>query len=232
MNLLAWEFEELVEHMHDRPDIWRPSQSRALTFFRIVEGDPVAVVGAEATEIGAYRGFGLAILAISWSQETADKYLEELARGWTGYGTRCQYAALLSEQAGLDEPTAMQLAVALRAIDANAPPVCDVLPDQLRLPYDVTPPEGNDVPVATYLLRSGGYIALRLVGDRLRLSLSLPSPHGSGYLGETLHGELRPPSTGTTQQLAGYLAGWPSIADAVPESVLSALEQEEDRRSE
>src|SRR5689334_22584556 len=105
LQLCWWEWNELLDHITERDDIWSSVPDSPLLFLRQTAPDEEglrqdalllqAVPPPDSTS--PWRQFGIQITPLSWSKETYDAYLMRLLAHWTSYDHRLRMTALLME---------------------------------------------------------------------------------------------------------------------------------------
>ena len=229
MKLAWWEYDELLEHLQDRPDIWtHDPEVNPFLWLRQdrpwSEAEPVAqepAVGLNFLPPGSpdspYRMYGVQILPLSWAEADCEAYVSRLIGSWTSYGLRIGREALLRDCRIAEEEVPL-IALALGVLDhADGPvgppvgsdePVADALAPILPAPKD-------PLEIGTYLLSEGGYVRLRLAGGQIQTRLSIPSKGKRGLrsFGPVLEGYVRP-IDGRIRDTAVFLAGEDSIPSA------------------
>lgn len=222
-QLTWWEYDELTEHLNDRPDIWTCDpetnpwlwmrMDRPYSEFDTVQQEPAAgfqFLPPKDPE-SPYRQFSVMVVPMSWDGEACDDYLTKLLFGWTSYGQRLERTELLMK-CGVAADTAPLIALALGVQDhsdreAEMPTGKDVepLPDSLA-PLMPAPPD--PLHIGTYLHAGGGYTSLRFAGGQMRVKISVPSANKRGLLafGPPLEGFVRP-IDGRIRDTAVFLSG-------------------------
>jgi len=236
VNLMHWEWNELLEHIGDRSDIWSAVPDRPNSFFRAVDGEAVMALTARMpTAPGPYRQVTVIPVPILWTQDQVDGYLLDLVVKWTSYGFRMQVCSLLVDECGLDPKKAQMAAIAIGKMQQlpdkdpdclGAQAVSDTFwPQEGDVQVDVPPePEGM-----WYLTRrpwgEGGWLRLRLTGGQLALRCSLPTVNGDYHL--PFDGFVRPRCGDASFALA-VLLGWPVTVAPLPPDMGDSLPLGED----
>lgn len=192
-SILWWEYNELLDHLVARPDIWSESaDSPGLWLRSDSAGDSVmGLLLVPPIKSGTYRQYAVRTVPLSWPTERCNEYLDELLRHWTSYLFRLETTKLLQDELNLDIRVAESMAIAIARLgqiefDPDAVPQ----PSQKSL-EDITSGFPDDrayglaSPHRLFLLSSGGYVRLRPRGGMLAVDLSLKvdgSFTGSGQL--------------------------------------------------
>src|SRR4051812_5784279 len=97
--LTWWEFEELIEHLEGRPDIWTQSDENPFLWMRCAQtwstGEVLETPACAlyflppANAESPYRMFQMQRMTMSaWSDDEVLAYVEQLLQHWTSYGHR------------------------------------------------------------------------------------------------------------------------------------------------
>jgi hypothetical protein len=109
-----WEYAELLEHLENRPDIWRNAGEGLWARVFPPDGEiAFAVQFLPPTESGPYRMYTVAPSPMTWDPADIDDYLQNLMFYWTSYSSRVEAAKLLQSELKLDPETSWLMAIAL-----------------------------------------------------------------------------------------------------------------------
>lgn len=213
IHVTWWEFDELLEHLRGRPDIWTQSEENEFLWLRgqtlwSSDGDAKTISGCafsccppiDATS--PFRLFQIDIIPLEWEEAYCQEYLRRTLECWTTYGQRKRVETFLVEELQVSTEHAMLGAIGLGAQDYAEervdPDSVSGPEQQSRLWPDSLPPLSltplpDPLDVGTWLLQGGGYVSLRLQAEMLRVSISIKDNKADGY-GPPLRGYVRPPS--------------------------------------
>ena len=205
ISLTWWEYDELLEHLHNREDIWTQSEENPLLWMRSMgdEACCAVLVTPPANPDAPYRQYQASSIPMAWDEEKSGKYLIDLASHWTTYGHRMAVEKLLLEELKLDGETAALMAIAIESFDW-----IDVAEPEEKTdmhPVFVDPLE-RKTHIGTYLLSGGGWAKLTLLGGMIRVAMSLPNKDSGGFA-HPFEGFVRP-KHGRVEEAAAALAGW------------------------
>lgn len=221
-RLTFWEYDELLEHLSDREDIWTHSEENELLWMRsaiswetgVEESLPAyALLFNPPKDLASpYRIWGLDTHTIGWTADVVDSHVERLLEHWTSYGQRKAASKLLTD---LNVAEAELVAIALASLDWTTPTPEDpegethlrqegLWPDTLP---PLSPPPPDPLDIGTYLLQGGmGWIRLRLAGGMIRITTSIQNRTAGGGFGSPMDGFVRP-RDGRVLDAASSLAG-------------------------
>jgi hypothetical protein len=210
LSLTWWEYDEAIEHMLERDDIWTRSEENDFLWLRsqtlwAEDGTCRSVSGLAVQFIppvdasSPYRMFSVQMHVMDWDPDYCKTYFTSFFKHWTTYGERMRIAHFLHTELGLPEDHSSLGAIGLTAMEHDI-----VDPDPENVPHTVQAllPDLTGVVVeqrkdpshlGTWLLRDGGYVSLHLTHEMLAVSISILSSHKQGY-GPPLRGFVRPPS--------------------------------------
>lgn len=219
-SIAWWEYEELLEHLTTRPDIWTKEEdsfSWIRMSMRQPEGTPA--MRMEVTPpIGSskFRMAHLTIHPLSWDEEVCESYTRNLLIQWSTYGDRIELQQLYETELSLDPKVAMVAAI----VAGHLFTVGTIKDDQLSLGdfhedaerYDFQP----GYLLGQWPLLKGGSIRLLTTGKHtVRAIVHIDSP-GDVQDDVELRGFLYPspplPFSGLHYKLFGYL-GDPYASD-------------------
>lgn len=225
MQLMWWEYEELVEHLESRKDIWQRMDDPK-DWIRFVDETPVAFLASQnPAASGPYRQHRVECFPADggWTYAECQEYLTQLVNGWTSYHVRLLTEQFLIEEVKLEPERAHLAAIGISRIEQE--PEADPDKPKIGVQERLYPPaDGSssqfspfDVQrtICCHYLQGGGYVSLRLQGGLLRVRLSLPDPElakenpdpSFSNLGQ-LEGFVRP-RAGTVADAAAHLGMWP-----------------------
>jgi len=204
MNLCWWEYEQLLDHLRSRGDIWASSHPSVwVRSFSYDESETIVCClrFTPPRNAGPFRQYACSVVPMEWTVEQADEYLQHLLESWTDYGRRKRFETFLRDELRLESALAANAAIALCSLDEGLNPGPD--PDRLPLPTarelfpDVQSPllclaDGAHY-LRTYGFTGGGWFTISLTGGMLRVRASLPSHgrYGGGY-SQPFEGFVRP----------------------------------------
>lgn len=200
MNITWWEYEELLDHLRSRPDLWTLDDTTGMWLRTNENSDPcVALAIRGPSNTGPYRQYNVGIIPMDWTVEESDAYVLRLVSMWTSYGIRMKTVELLTTDDGiLMEPkTAMAVSVAIGAME-NEPrfdPEKEKLFVQGKLPDFMSgfAPDPFEQGRALHFINGGGYLSFARRGDMLQVKISLKHPKSGGFGGcGQLTGYVRP----------------------------------------
>ena len=206
ISLTWWEYDELLEHLHDREDIWMQSEENPLLWMRTQEDEAVCAlyVTLPADATAQFRQYQIAAIPMAWDEERSRTYLIDLASHWTTYGHRMGIEKLLITELSIPEETAALAAIAIESFDWIDLTEPDHKADVLPACVDLVERQSN---IGTYLLAGGGWARLTYLDGMIRVAMSLPNRDTGGY-SHPFEGFVRP-KHGRVEEAAAALAGWP-----------------------
>ena len=201
MTISRQEYNELREHLRDRPDIWTELPNGL--WARSVDDVPQL-----ALVLTPKNGtVDLRVVPSGWDDDECTKYIENLLAHWTSYGQRLRIQKFLE---GIVEGTAADTAHQLIRILHSDSWDPENAPFQLSLPADVAGPDikTEDLPKLLHFpLVGGGWLRLAPQTTAFHVTVSVPlhKDYGGGYASH-LTGYVRP-SDGRIRQAAAMLSG-------------------------
>jgi len=198
VGLLWWEYNELLEHLISRPDIWTESEGQPGLWLRSSsEGDGCGVLLVPPVKTGPYRQYVLRSVPMTWDAQRTDDYIHELLTHWTSYNYRLDLTTLFTEELHLDQRTASNVAIA--AVRLGQGPEFD--PDHLPEPTQSNLVDGdtgfthtaglNEPLRRVFYLTGGGYVCFRPSGGLLTVDISVKVREGFTGAGQ-FSGHVRP----------------------------------------
>jgi hypothetical protein len=236
--LTWWEYEELREHFRSRTDIWMQSEDNPLLWLRSQEDDSCCAFQftAPADTTSDFRLYRLTVHSMFWDDAKCKLYAERMLLHWTSYAQRERVETFLRTEVGVAPELAALAAIAIASFDYSPrpkdpekefeEPQQEILPDTFRIPNYTPLHDYNHI--GTWILRDGGYVALRLEGEMIRAQISIKAKNYDGYDPFGLSGYVRHRSL-TSEQFAACLAGWPLAEDEAREAANKARQEACDR---
>lgn len=215
-QLTWWEYDELLEHLQSREDIWTCSDDNEFLWLRTQpvyheETDEFTTTNGCALQFSppsdgdsAFRLYSLDAHLLEWTEEHCKDYVTGLLDHWTTYSLRSRVQKFMTADLQLADEMAMIAAIAVTSFDHSEErkdpdgdePV--IRPSDVVV-YDQFPRLPDPFDVGTWLLAGGGYVKLRLNQNVLSVTLSIPSlSDGFPY---PLKGVVRP----LTQSVQDYV---------------------------
>jgi hypothetical protein len=215
MNLQWWEFEQLLDHLRTRQDIWS-SPREGLWLRSHSYDDNTSCLGlaiSPPVKTGPFRQYVLRAVPFAWDAAQCDEYLTALVSKWTDYGTRRRYTEFLITEANIAPAVASSIATGLCAVDQGEIPDVEAfpLPSTRELWPDVSDLDittgYSERALRTYGIVGGGWLTVRLSGGMLHVRASLRSDgrYGGGY-GGVFEGFVRP-NDGNVPLASAFLFG-------------------------
>ena len=237
IQLTWWEYDELLEHLKDRPDIWTQSEDNPFLWLRSQtirattpeEEDETTnglalVITPPADESSHFRLFTIEIHVFDWEQDYCHQYLIDLLHHWTLYSRRARIEKFLATDLGLTPDIARLGAIGITSFDQLSEPEdpdSSETPAPKKIWADMIPPD-VDIPIldsfdiGTWFLRDGGYVNLKHKNGAIITRISIRHPRTNGFT-HPLRGVVRPPYCTTDQYIRGV------HAVELPEKVGSTL---------
>ena len=187
MRITWWEYEELLEHLESRPDLWTPSPSKPNTWARCSSDQIEMLLGfSEPAKPGPYRMYGIGAIPVNWTPSESEKYLSELVSGWTSYSIRLSIVNLLETELGIPQDKAFVAAIAIARMFVDPTPHdpdASETPLQAELYEDPKDVYGDSlIPCRREYLMKGGHLSLEPVGGQLRIKIIMPTLMRSGLM--------------------------------------------------
>jgi hypothetical protein len=222
LRITWWEYEELLEHLEQRPDIWMQSEENPLLWMRLVKsprldveeevGNALALHFMPPTQEGPYRQYGIQVFPQEWPEAECTSYLDDLLSKWTAFGHRKRTVATLRD---CQVEHAELIAIAVEAIDwleAPAPDPETASKHSDALQQRMYPPAPDPIDITTELFYGNrGWMNLRRAGGMIRVRASVKSR--DGLWGQQLEGFVRP-RDGRIEDTVSFLLGLGSSASA------------------
>jgi hypothetical protein len=222
VRVLAFEAEELMDHLRSRPDIWHEGDD--LMFVR-TDREGTMCLGLKLVPPaarGTYSTWMLHVLPSAWDAGESAVYVEQLVCKWTSFSLRQRFARFFMTELKLPPKTAEAAALICAVI------VCEADPDpeatwQPPLPDITTPkllPRVATTLSQTYLLQGRGWLKLELAGNMIGAEMSVSDPDGEMH---RLRGFVKGTNGSPVRDLAAGLFGWP-LED--PDAVVNPEERQ------
>lgn len=211
MQLTSWEWDELRQHLEERPDIWNVAPDGQRYYRTSDDVLQWVLLVKEPAGQGPLRMYSVDAVPIA----QPDPPLQALVSGYTSYDTRLQIVDLLINELAVDPRKAQLAAIAILYIsytgDATPRLQIEELPVQQVLPGF----EDTTELVGLWPLQGSGWLRLQFRNEQLHATMSIPhaADYGSGF-GPQLRGIVHPVA-GTPRLAAGMLAGWPTTPAAI-----------------
>jgi len=180
--LTKFEAAELLDHLHQSPDIWMQSEDvPGLWLHTPAEGGEGACA-LQFAESGPV--FSVQALPLGWTAEASELYLQRLIEHWTTKNVRDALSGFLRDELAVEAGTAEVAAIALSQIEPQAPQ--GPCPDLPELEGTACRPD-----VGLFQFLGGGYASLEWKNGFLHVELSIPTRKQHLSFGSTLTGLLR-----------------------------------------
>lgn len=116
--IMRWEYEELLEHLEGREDIWKRNEENPLLWLRIDDEGQAGCALSFSEELeGEFPIRQVDVYPIVWPPHSCRDYLDELLTFWTEYYRRIQFTKTLQERHNMKEGDSQLAAMRLAAID-------------------------------------------------------------------------------------------------------------------
>ena len=202
-----WEYDELVEHLSSRPDIWTRSDENEFLWLRSAseEGPDAGLLFSPPSDPESpFRCYALETIPLGWDEDYLNVYITGLLTHWTSFSVRKRTEEFLIDELHIDPQTSHLSAIALESFDwtERSTSITETtgpapLPDSIAT--ILPPPKVGHV--GTWLLAGGGYVRLDFQNVLIRATISIPSEKSRGY-GPPLEGFVRPYDGRTSDAIA------------------------------